>query len=188
LKLGEFRENVLISVHVYCICNVENSGILGYSVFMGSDFFTPVSDRDVVSEYELPWWQAARKADDQKLKELLAYEGRDVNCIDENERTALFFAAGMGSEKCVRLLTELGAEVQWQDKDGFSPLHIAAGYVHTNVVKALLEFGADPELEDAKGRSSLQLAQDLLARTPRTNPMQFARRMALDQVQQAVSC
>jgi len=148
------------------------------------DSWEPASNiaRDVVSEYELPWWQAARKADDQKLKELLAYEGRDVNCIDENERTALFFAAGMGSEKCVRLLTELGAEVQWQDKDGFSPLHIAAGYVHTSVVKALLEFGADPELEDAKGRSSLQLAQDLLARTPRTNPMQFARRMALDQV------
>lgn len=136
----------------------------------------------MVSEYETPWWQAAKKAEDQKLKELLEYEGRDVNSIDDNGRTALFFAAGLGSEKCVKMLLEEGADVHWQDKDGFTALHIAAGYVHTSVVKALLAFGADPEQEDSKGRSSLLLAQELLERTPRTNPMQFARRMALDQV------
>jgi len=94
----------------------------------------------------------------------------------------LFFAAGLGSEKCVKMLLEEGADVHWQDKDGFTALHIAAGYVHNSVVKALLAFGADPEQEDNKGRSSLLLAQELLERTPRTNPMQFARRMALDQV------
>lgn len=116
------------------------------------------------------------------MKKLLEYEGRDVNSVDENQRTAFFFAAGLGSEKCVRLLVEAGADVHWQDKDGFTALHIAAGYVHTSVVKTLLEFGANPELEDAKGRSSLLLAQELLEKTPRTNPMQFARRLALDQV------
>lgn len=138
--------------------------------------------RDVVSEYETPWWQAARKADEEKLKEILEDEGRDVNIIDENKRTAIFFAAGLGSEKCVRFLVEAGADVHWQDKDGYSALHIAAGYVHTSVVKVLLEFGADPELEDNKGRSPLSLAQELLERTPRSNPIQFARRLALDQV------
>ncbi|XP_024362307.1 signal recognition particle 43 kDa protein, chloroplastic-like [Physcomitrium patens] len=137
---------------------------------------------DVVYEYETPWWQAAKKGDDQKLQELLQDEGRDVNAIDENKRTALFFASGLGSEKCVKMLLEEGADVHWQDKDGFTALHIAAGYVHTSVVKALLAAGADPELEDEKGRSSLMLAQELLERTPRTNPMQFARRLALDQV------
>lgn len=137
---------------------------------------------DLVAEFETPWWQAAKKAEDQKLKELLEYEGRDVNSIDENGRTALFFAAGLGSEKCVKFLLEEGADVHWKDQDGYTALHIAAGYVHTSVVKALLEFGADPEQEDNKGRSSLLLAQELLQRTPRTNPMQFARRMALDQI------
>lgn len=105
-----------------------------------------------------------------------------MNIIDENKRTAIFFAAGLGSEKCVRFLVEAGADVHWQDKDGYSALHIAAGYVHTSVVKVLLEFGADPELEDNKGRSPLSLAQELLERTPRSNPIQFARRLALDQV------
>jgi hypothetical protein len=71
---------------------------------------------DVVGEFEKPWWQAARKADVEKLQELLDDEElqRDVNTIDENERTALFFAAGLGNEKCVRLRCEYGADVHWQ--------------------------------------------------------------------------
>lgn len=80
------------------------------------------------------------------------------------------------------MLLEEGADVHWQDKDGYTALHIAAGYVHNSVVRALLEAGANPEEEDLKGRSPLLLAQELLERTPRNNPMQFARRMALDQV------
>ncbi|KAG0584680.1 hypothetical protein KC19_3G227600 [Ceratodon purpureus] len=139
--------------------------------------------RDLVFGYENPWWQAAKKADDLKLKELLDEdEGRNVDSIDEKGRTALFFAAGIGSEKCVRMLLEEGADLHWQDTEGFTALHLAAGYVHTSVVKVLLEYGANPEEEDNKGRSPLSLAQDLLERTPRNNPMQFARRLALDQV------
>ncbi|KAL2643964.1 hypothetical protein R1flu_011551 [Riccia fluitans] len=144
--------------------------------------------KDVTAEYETPWWQAARKADADKLKTLLEAEDvqRDVNAIDENQRTALHFAAGLGSEKVVNLLIEYGADVHWQDKDGFSALHIAAGYVHTSVVKALIAAGADPDLEDDKGRSPLSLAQELLERTPKNNPLQFARRIALDQVVKAL--
>ncbi|KAJ7542343.1 hypothetical protein O6H91_10G101800 [Diphasiastrum complanatum] len=138
--------------------------------------------RDVITEYENAWWQAARKADEKRLLELLQDEGRNVDAIDENERTALLFASGMGSERCARLLVEAGADVNWQDKDGFTAIHIAAGYVHISVVKILLELGADPDLEDSKGRSALGLAQDLLERTPKANPMQFARRLALDQI------
>eukprot|EP00270_Netrium_digitus_P014423 TRINITY_DN4896_c1_g1_i1.p1 TRINITY_DN4896_c1_g1~~TRINITY_DN4896_c1_g1_i1.p1 ORF type:complete len:442 (+),score=121.15 TRINITY_DN4896_c1_g1_i1:100-1425(+) len=137
--------------------------------------------QDVKAEFEEPWWQAARKADDGKLTELLE-QGRDPNAIDVNNRTALFFAAGMGSEKSVRLLVDAGADVHWQDKEGFTALHIAAGYVHTTIVKILLDYGADPELEDIKGRSALSLAQDLIERIPKNNPMMFARRLALDQV------
>lgn len=122
------------------------------------------------------------------MKELLeGDEGRNVDSIDEKGRTALFFAAGIGSEKCVRMLLEEGADLHWQDEDGYTALHLAAGYVHTSVVKVLLEFGANPEEEDKKGRSPLSLSQDLLERTPRNNPMQFARRMALDQVRYSCS-
>jgi signal recognition particle protein len=38
--------------------------------------------------YENPWWQAAKKADDQRLKELLhADEGWNVDSMDDKGRT-----------------------------------------------------------------------------------------------------
>eukprot|EP00271_Cylindrocystis_brebissonii_P014168 TRINITY_DN35429_c0_g1_i1.p1 TRINITY_DN35429_c0_g1~~TRINITY_DN35429_c0_g1_i1.p1 ORF type:complete len:443 (+),score=89.68 TRINITY_DN35429_c0_g1_i1:287-1615(+) len=137
--------------------------------------------RDVVGIYLEPWWVAARKADEGLLQGLLE-EGRDVNAIDENERTAVIFAAGLGNEKCVRFLAEAGADITWQDRDGFTALHIAAGYVHSTVVEVLLSLGADPSVEDKKGRSPLSLARELLERVPKNNPLQFGRRLALEQV------
>ncbi|GBG69960.1 hypothetical protein CBR_g4787 [Chara braunii] len=140
---------------------------------------------DISREFEIPWWEAARKADAAQLTDLLD-QGRDVNAIDENQRTALHFAAGLGSEKAIRLLGSVGAAVDPHDKDGYTPLHIAAGYVHLTCVKALLELGADPEAIDNQGRSVLDLARQLLDRTPQANPMHFARRIALDQVVRAL--
>ena len=63
------------------------------------DTWEPASNiaSDVVAGFEEPWWAAGKKADVAKLKELLE-AGRDPNAIDENERSALHFASGMGSE------------------------------------------------------------------------------------------
>eukprot|EP00850_Spirogloea_muscicola_P022076 SM000276S10288 [mRNA] locus=s276:92493:95215:+ [translate_table: standard] len=140
---------------------------------------------DLIDEYEKAWWAAARKGDAEKLEQQLE-QGREVDSIDHNGRTALFFVSGTGSERAARLLLGAGADVHWQDKEGFSALHIAAGYVHNSVVKALLEAGANPEQLDKQGRSPLELAKQLLEKTPRSNPMQFARRLALDQVVKAL--
>lgn len=138
--------------------------------------------RDVVEEYEGPWWAAVKKVDKNKLAELLEDVERDVDAIDENGRTALLFAAGLGSENCIRLLAEAGADLDKQDKEGFTALHIAAGYVKQGAVKALVELGANPEIEDSQGRIPIALAQDLLSKTSRSNPLQFAKRLALEGV------
>ncbi|CAI5482302.1 unnamed protein product [Closterium sp. Yama58-4] len=136
---------------------------------------------DLVAQFEEPWWTAVRRGDDAKIEELLA-EGRDVNAVDGNGRSALLFAAGLGNEKLVRKLLEEGADVAWQDKEGYSALHIAAGYVHSTIVRALLDHRADPEQEDKQQRSPLILAEQLLKATPANNPGAFARRLALDNV------
>ncbi|GAQ90615.1 Chloroplast SRP43 Subunit of Signal Recognition particle [Klebsormidium nitens] len=137
---------------------------------------------DVKAAYTEPWWKAARKGDVKALTEFLQDEGRDVNAVDENRRTALHFVAGLGNEEALQLLMEAGAEVEPSDKEGFTPLHIAAGYMHINIVKLLLEFGADPEAADKNGRTVLDLVTELLERTPKMNPMMFERRIALDQI------
>ncbi|CAA7050828.1 unnamed protein product [Microthlaspi erraticum] len=139
---------------------------------------------DVVSEYETPWWTAARKADDQALSQLLeSGDGRDVDAVDENGRTAFLFVAGLGSDKCVRLLAEAGANLDHRDiRGGLTALHMAAGYVKPDVVAALVEVGADGEVEDERGLTALELAKEILKTTPKGNPMQFGRRLGLEKV------
>lgn len=86
---------------------------------------------DVVAEYETPWWNAARKADAKVLSSLLSDETtfRDPDMEDSDGRTALHFAAGLGSEECVKLLAEAAADVDRKERagGGLTPLHIAAG-------------------------------------------------------------
>nr|XP_043608089.1 signal recognition particle 43 kDa protein, chloroplastic [Erigeron canadensis] len=139
---------------------------------------------DVVAEYENPWWIAAKKADDRKLKEILdSDDGRDVDAVDSDGRTALLFVAGLGSESCVRTLVEAGADVNHRDNGGgLTALHMAAGYVRPGVAKVLVEFGADPEAGDDRGRTPLDLAREVLNSTPKGNPVQFARRLGLESV------
>ncbi|KAL1362317.1 hypothetical protein HN51_010584 [Arachis hypogaea] len=145
-----------------------------------SDFIA----KDVLSEYESPWWTAAKKADHDALRQVLdSDDGRDVNAVDSDGRTALLFVAGLGSEPCVRLLAESGADVDHRDNaGGLTALHMAAGYVRPGVAKLLLDLGADPEVEDDRGRTALDLARELLKATPKGNPMQFGRRIGLEGV------
>lgn len=140
--------------------------------------------KDVVAEYESPWWTAAKKADETALKELIdAGDGRDVDAVDDDGRTALLFVSGLGSEACVRVLAEAGADLNHRDNSGgLTALHMAAGYVKPGVVKLLLELGADADLEDDRGLTPLALAKEILRATPKGNPMQFARRLGLEGV------
>ncbi|KAI3448679.1 hypothetical protein Pfo_005344 [Paulownia fortunei] len=137
--------------------------------------------KDVVAEYETPWWTAAKKADDAALKQLIeSNDGRDIDAVDEDGRTALLFVSGLGSEQCVQLLAEAGADVNHRDNSGgLTALHMAAGYVKPSIAKLLIEFGADPEMEDDRGRTPLELAREILKVTPQ---LQFARRLGLENV------
>lgn len=140
--------------------------------------------KDVVAEYETPWWTAAKKADENALKQLIeADDGRDVDTVDPDGRTALLFVSGLGSEPCVKLLAEAGADLDHRDNSGgLAALHMAAGYARPGVAKLLLELGADPEAEDDRRRTPLDLAREILKVTPKGNPMQFGRRIGLEGV------
>ncbi|KAL2544124.1 Signal recognition particle 43 kDa protein [Forsythia ovata] len=140
--------------------------------------------KDVIAEYEAPWWNAVKKAEETALREVIkSGDGRDIDAVDQDGRTALLFVSGLGSEQCVKLLAEEGANVNHRDNSGgLTALHMAAGYVRPGVAKVLLEFGADPELEDDRGRTPLELAREILNVTPKGNPVQFARRLGLENV------
>ncbi|KAL4037681.1 hypothetical protein IC575_001281 [Cucumis melo] len=146
-----------------------------------SDFIA----KDVVAEYETPWWTAAKKADKSALESLIdSGDERDFDAVDEDGRTALLFVSGLGSVECVRILAEAGVNLNHRDNSGgFTALHMAAGYVKPETVELLVELGADPEIEDEKGRTALELAKEILKATPR---VQFMRRLGLEKVIGAV--
>ncbi|KAF3321137.1 chromo domain containing protein [Carex littledalei] len=139
---------------------------------------------DVVAEYETPWWTAAKKADAAALSSLLADDSisRDPDAEDPDGRTALHFAAGLGSEECIKILAEAGADVNKIERagGGLTPLHVAAGYGRPLAVKALLEAGADSDIVDGRGRTPLDLIKEVLVATPKGNPAAFGRRMGLE--------
>ncbi|KAL9247843.1 hypothetical protein vseg_021228 [Gypsophila vaccaria] len=143
---------------------------------------------DVVSDFENPWWAAAKKADADALQRVIdadvsAGHVRDPDAVDADGRTALHFVSGLGSDACVRVLAAAGADVDRRDASGgMTPLHMAAGYARADATRALVELGADPELEDAKGRTALKIAQEILEMTPKGNLMQFGRRIGLESV------
>lgn len=134
-----------------------------------------------MAEYETPWWTAARKADASTLSLLLSDEfvSRDPDAEDADGRTALHFAAGLGSEECVRVLALAGADVNRRDRtvNGLTPLHMAAGYGRADAVRALVVAGADVTVEDGRGRTALDLAREVVSGTPRGD---FARRVMLE--------
>lgn len=140
---------------------------------------------DVVAEYESPWWTAAKKADASALKNLLssADAERDADAVDQDGRTALHFVSGLGSEQCVKILAEAGADLNHRENSaGLTALHMAAGYIRPAVVEELIQLGADPEPEDFRGRKPLDLAKEILAVTPKGNPINFAKRLGLENV------
>ena len=68
------------------------------------------------------------QADAATVNEMLK-DGRYVlaNTLDKDRRSGLHYAAGRGSDDCIKMLVEAGSDPNEQDKDKYTPLHIAAG-------------------------------------------------------------
>ncbi|KAH7690176.1 Signal recognition particle 43kDa protein [Dioscorea alata] len=141
---------------------------------------------DVVAEYETPWWTAAKKADAAALSALLSDETteRDPDAEDADGRTALHFAAGIGSEECVRVLVAAGADLEKKERaaGGLTALHVAAGYGKAEAVRALMEAGVDVEVVDGQGRTALEVAREVLEGIPKGSLVAFGRRLGLEGV------
>jgi len=64
----------------------------------------------------------------------LIREGVDVNSVDQEGRTALWFAANRGHVECGTALLNAKADVDKPDEDGFTPLHRASYQGHADCV------------------------------------------------------
>jgi len=119
----------------------------------------------VQTDRKLPLHAAARQGDSKQCEALLASGACSVDARDEDDHTALHWAADSGSMECTRALIGKGASVHSQNCDGSTPLHMACACEHEAVARLLLQHGASREVEDIDGCTplSLGLAKELAA-------------------------
>ncbi|XP_059187922.1 ankyrin repeat and protein kinase domain-containing protein 1 [Centropristis striata] len=91
---------------------------------------------------------------------LLLEHGAAATQGDEDQWTALHFAAQNGDDRTVRLLLDKGAEADAREKAGWTPLHLACQNGHETVVRLLLSRLSEEALgeREAQGRTALHLA------------------------------
>ena len=103
---------------------------------------------------------AAAENNTVDVQEILA-RSVDVNAKDDNDWTALHFAAQSNSFEVARLLIDAGAEVDPTDSFGNTPLSTAVFNYRGNgdLIMLLREKKADPYRENQHGQSPLALAR-----------------------------
>ncbi|XP_062594933.1 ankyrin-1-like [Saccostrea cucullata] len=93
-----------------------------------------------------------------KTVEFLLQNNVNVNKSNEKEKTALYYAAKLGSLDIVKLLVEHGAQVNKTDEDRKSPLYWVAQKGHYDIADFLIDHGAECDQSDSKNKSPLYCA------------------------------
>nr|XP_019943566.1 PREDICTED: ankyrin repeat and protein kinase domain-containing protein 1 [Paralichthys olivaceus] len=92
---------------------------------------------------------------------LLLDHGASATEGDEDQWTALHFAAQNGDDRAVRLLLDKGAVADAREKTGWMPLHLACQNGHEAVARLLVSRMSEKAVgqqEEARGRTGLHMA------------------------------
>ena len=97
-----------------------------------------------------------------EMTKLLLENGADVKAVDEDNWTALMWAAWTGMPTVVEELVKAGSDVNALDAKKQSPLMVAAQRGNEKVVEILVNAGADRNLKNADGKSAEDLANEYM--------------------------
>ena len=86
-------------------------------------------------------------------------EGVPIDCINEYDRTALFYAVLCNSTDVIRLLLQNGADVNKRDHLGNKPVHAAAMRNNAEVIAMLMKHGASINITNNYGEKPIDLAR-----------------------------
>ncbi len=98
--------------------------------------------------------QALIARDFKKVKELLSSRA-DVDALDREGRTPLFYAVAEGEFEIASQLIMNGANTNARDREGETPLHVAAREYRPELIRLLLANSADVDAQDKHGNTPL---------------------------------
>ena len=107
-----------------------------------------------------PLMVAAKEGESEILWELLE-SGADVNLLNHDENSALWFACFNGEPGVIKMLIEYGAKLDSQNVNGATCLIYAASAGKFEVVKTLIEAGAEINATTFDGFNALDSAASL---------------------------
>lgn len=110
----------------------------------------------ILSKADLLW---AVEGGQMLILRFLVASGVDVNQVDANGDTPLFFAVCGQDEEVIQWLLENGAEPNVVDRAGRTVLHVAAEGGDLGVATLLISAGADPAITDTSGRTAGDIAK-----------------------------
>lgn len=91
---------------------------------------------------------------------ILLRKGADVDSLNFNRQTPLWFAAMHGHASVVKVLLENNADIERRDKNGTTPLYIASKEGHEAVVSMLLDNNAKFESSNRHRKTPLHIAAE----------------------------
>lgn len=100
----------------------------------------------------------AAQGQQERLVELLSNRAVDVNLRDNDQRTALHWAAFTGKADAVLALLRFGSDVNALDSRSVSPLMVAALNSHLPIAQILLQHGARTDIRSLQGRTAESVA------------------------------
>lgn len=96
--------------------------------------------------------QAIYKKDINQLKECLL-ELKDVNIVDSQKKTLIFYAVLENNIEALKFLIKEGGSVNLKDENGWTPLHYSVSEHLIEVSQYLIDVGADINAKDDYGNT-----------------------------------
>eukprot|EP00698_Gefionella_okellyi_P008488 TRINITY_DN2103_c0_g1_i7.p1 TRINITY_DN2103_c0_g1~~TRINITY_DN2103_c0_g1_i7.p1 ORF type:complete len:484 (-),score=97.48 TRINITY_DN2103_c0_g1_i7:467-1918(-) len=103
-------------------------------------------------------WEAAEKANIDRIAKLLKKDASSVNGRDDQRRTPLHHAALSGRSDVCKMLLDATAAVDVSDVHGDTPLSLACTKRDIDTVSLLADFGAKISTTDTNGWSPIHVA------------------------------
>lgn len=106
-----------------------------------------------------PFHYAAVEGKTEFVKAMLSQQLADVNLVDADGCSAIYYAAANGHEQVLRVLLENGGDANVASIRR-TPLHCASEWRRVECVKLLLAHGARVDVKDKSGLTPLEVARE----------------------------